>query len=158
MALRRRIARDSMRVSSIVLLIVASLLMVSCDSLTTYSEVHDFEDFRWQTSDSVEFNFRPSDSLSTGKIAVAMRYRPTLVDSSLTLYIKGSHRGKSSLDSLPIVLPRGSGDRIRTTTLLFRESIVWPSTESVELKFSTNRELEGLYSLSVEIDNAKHIK
>ncbi len=143
-----------MRVKVISLLLLVCML-ISCNSLTTYSDLYDFDDMRWHRGQSIKFNFMPFDSISSGTITFALRYTPVGVDSSFMMYVVGQANNLQTIDSIPVVLPRGSGDRIRTTTIRFREGVVWQSTKPVELSFHTDKNLDYIYSISIEIENAK---
>ncbi len=127
------------------------LTVWGCDSLTTYTDVHDFASGEWKKAERVRFDFTPTSSLEPSHIILSVRYAPELVGSRFVMSTALSSAGMTHRDSVLVTLPRGSGAQVRTLELLWRDGIEWAGMQPYSMEVHTSKDMEGVLGLSVEI-------
>ncbi len=142
----------------VIWLLAVVFLLSGCKSLTKYSAACDFENARWSDGQNATFEFYPTNTLSSGEINISLRHNIALVDTTINLVVKTANPILNTIyaDTVAITLQRGRGKRIPSTTLKYREGVVWQTVDKHTISISCLQEIEGVEGLSVEIDNAEY--
>ncbi len=139
-----------------ILSLTVCLIFWACNTLTHYNAACDFDSMKWSVGQNATFEFYPTSTLSEGHIKIGVRHELSLVDTTLHLVIRVSNPPLNTTyaDTLPIKLMRGRGKRIPTTTLNYREGVVWQNTDKHTISISCLEDIEGIMGVSLEVENA----
>lgn len=138
-------------------LLLIAMLLVGCVSDANYNKAVDFKDSVWTQSEIQCFDIVPIDTTLSGEILFNLRYLNECQGEKFDLEFTTTNivTSKYVKDTIKIELEQGIGNYIRSVEVLYRQDVVWQSGEAHRIAIRPLREIEGIVSLNLEIDNAQ---
>ncbi|WP_318311157.1 gliding motility lipoprotein GldH [Flagellimonas crocea] len=145
--------------NNLLLLLVAVLVLSSCNDLLVYSEYKPIKEGNWQMDEAVDFQFSELDSTQTYNMFINIRNDETFPFSNLFLITELEYpSGNTVKDTLEYRMAEPSGEWLgkgfgstKENKLWFKENIDFPNSGVYNVKIShamrKNGDVEGLHIL-----------
>ncbi|KPM31019.1 Gliding motility-associated lipoprotein GldH [Croceitalea dokdonensis DOKDO 023] len=155
------------------MVVLVCLMVGACSSNTIYSEYTSLNNGRWKASDTLQFQFKSTDSLYPNHVYINVRNNNEFEFSNLFLITKlETPLGDTTLDTLEFEMAAPDGSwlgngrgSIKESRLWYRENIVFKEsgvyTFNIVHAMRKNGEVRGMESLKgitdvgLEIEKSK---
>jgi gliding motility-associated lipoprotein GldH len=132
------------KIFSLVLLLIAMLVHVSCDKQMVFNEFQRIDNGSWGWDEPVNFSFSIEDTVTLHDLQIQLRHTTEYPLSNLYMFVHvEGPSGQRMNDTIQFILAENSGKwigkgigNIREIGYLYRKNTVFPDT--------------GMYSVSIE--------